>query len=301
MNFAVCVDANAGARAQARERARQKDAIFAQERLKFHNKETQLETTQNRNVIGLSRDLSDAYATALAQQGKGRKQLENAARKYFRSKGTVNEGGRSRRFGLANYQGLLAAQSEVEGIIDNVFGRNEAYALEGARRKFQAQQAVGREALGIPAAYGAPVMMPPTNRLGGALQVGMQVASIAGTVAGIPGAGSLFTSIGKGIGGLFTSKAAPALGGFMGTGIPNTLGAGAYGVASDIKLKENIEQIGISPQGYKIYEFNYKGFTDRWRGAMAQDVVKKNPMAVGIRDGYLTVDYNKIDVNMEVV
>ena len=26
---------------------------------------------------------------------------------------------------------------------------------------------------------------------------------------------------------------------------------------------------------------------DRWRGAMAQDVVKKNPMAVGIDQNYL--------------
>ena len=189
MNFAVCVDANAGARAQARERAAQKDAIFAQERLKFHNKETQLETTQNRNVIGLSRDLSDAYATALAAQGKGRKQLENAARKYFRSKGTINEGGRSRRFGVANYQGLLAAQSEVEGVIDNVLGRNLAYAREGARRKFQVQQAKGREALGLPASYGAPVMLPPTNRLGGALQLANQVASIA---TGISSSAGLF-------------------------------------------------------------------------------------------------------------
>ena len=35
---------------------------------------------------------------------------------------------------------------------------------------------------------------------------------------------------------------------------------------------------------------------------MAQDVVKKNPMAVGIdANGHLTVDYSKIDVNMEVV
>ena len=31
------------------------------------------------------------------------------------------------------------------------------------------------------------------------------------------------------------------------------------------------------------------------------NVVKKNPLAVGIRDGYLTVDYSKIDVNMELV
>ena len=34
---------------------------------------------------------------------------------------------------------------------------------------------------------------------------------------------------------------------------------------------------------------------------MAQDVVKKNPLAVSIRDGHLTVDYSKIDVNMELV
>ena len=159
----MCVDANAGLRAQQRQRAREKDAVFAQEKLKFYNKETQLARTQNRNVVGLSRDLSDAYAGALAAQGKGRKQLENAARRYFRSKGTVNEGGRSRRFGVANYQGLLAAQSEVDSVIDNILGRNMAYAAEGARRKFLAANARGREALGIPAAYGAPVMLSPTN------------------------------------------------------------------------------------------------------------------------------------------
>ena len=221
----MCVDANAGARAAAREKAAQKDALFAQEKLKFFNKETQLERAQNRNVIGLSRDNSDAYAKSLAAQGKGRKQLENAARRYFRSKGTVNEGGRARTFGIANYQGLLAAQSEVEGILDNVLGRNIAYAREGARRKFQVQQASAREALGLPASYGAPVMLPPTNRLGGALQIASQVASIASAAAGLPlnfggagaaagasssfglgvssGFGSSFSSYGGLVGGLF--------------------------------------------------------------------------------------------------
>ncbi len=81
-----------------------------------------------------------------------------------------------------------------------------------------------------------------------------------------------------------------------------TPGGQQYGpMASDAKLKENIEEVGISPQGYKIYEFNYKGGNVRFRGAMAQDVLRKNPMAVGIDQNYLTVDYNKIDVNMEVV
>jgi len=279
----VCVDANAGARAAARQRAREKDAIFAQEGLKFFNKETQLERAQNRNVIGYSRDISDAYASALAAQGKGRQQLENAARRYFRSKGTVNEGGRSRTFGRANYQGLLAAQSEVESVIDNVLGRNMAYAQEGAKLKFQAKQAAGREALGIPAAYGAPVMLPPTNRLGGALQIASSVASI---YSGFGGAG------------LFNFGGSAAVNPFQFTAPSGQM----FGpMASDIKLKENIQHVGTSPQGYNIYEFNYKGGDVRFRGAMAQDVLQKNPMAVGIDQNHLTVDYRQIDVNMEVV
>ena len=79
------------------------------------------------------------------------------------------------------------------------------------------------------------------------------------------------------------------------------LGLSIAGLFSDIKLKENIKQVGESPSGHKVYEFNYIGNKTRYRGAMAQDVVKINPMAVGIRDNYLTVDYSKIDVDMEVV
>tara|TARA_B100000614_G_scaffold242548_1_gene244609 strand:+ start:21 stop:725 length:705 start_codon:yes stop_codon:yes gene_type:complete len=189
----VCVDANAGARAQAREQARQKNAAFEAERLKFYNKETAFARAQTRNVIGLSRARSDAYAKAIAAQGKGRKQLENASRRYFRSKGTVNEGGRSRTFGRANYQGLLAAQSEVESVLDNVLGRNLAYAETGAVRQFRQKNAAARESLGLPATYGAPIMMPPTNRLGGALQIAGQVASI---YSGFGGA-SIFKNFGS--------------------------------------------------------------------------------------------------------
>ena len=256
----MCVDANAGARAAARERAAQKDAIFAQEGLKFFNKETTLKRTQNLNILGYSRDISDAMAGAIAQIGEGRQRVEDATRAYLASK-SVNEGGRSRRFGLKKYQQLLAKRQEVDSVINNILGRNLAYTQEQSKRKFQVAQAGAREALGIPAAYGAPVMLPPTNRLGGALQ-------IASSIVGI------------------------------GSGIANIADSDIF---SDINIKENIEQVGISPNGHKIYEFNYIGFKDRWRGAMAQDVVKKNPLAVGIRDGHLTVDYSKIDVNMELV
>jgi len=173
----VCVDANAGIRAQARAQAAAKDARYASESLKFFNRETTLERTQQQNVIGYSRDQSDAYAQAVATIGKGRKRVEDATRAYFATM-SVDEGGRSRRFGKLKYQGLLAKNAEVESTIQNVLGRNMAYSQEGARRVFQVKQAQAREALGIRPEYGAPVLMPPTNRLGGALQIASQVVGI---------------------------------------------------------------------------------------------------------------------------
>ena len=186
MNFAVCVDANAGARAQARAQAAAKDARYASESLKFFNRETTLERTQQQNVIGYSRDQSDAYAQAVATIGKGRKRVEDATRAYFATM-SVDEGGRSRRFGKLKYQGLLAKNAEVESTIQNVLGRNMAYSQEGARRVFQVKQAQAREALGIRPEYGAPVMLPPTNRLGGALQIASQLVGIGSGIKTIMG------------------------------------------------------------------------------------------------------------------
>lgn len=248
----MCVDANAGARRAARQRNREKHANFAQKKLQFFNKETSLARAQNRNVIGYSRDLSDAYVRAIYTQGKGRLRNQELVANYFGKK-KIDEGGRSKTYGRKQYQGLLRKQSEIEGVTANMFGRNMAYAQEGARRKFQAANAQARQKLGIPAAFGAPVMLPPTDYFGGFLQIASTGASIV----------SAFKS--------------------------------------DKKLKENIKQVGVSPQGYKIYEFNYIGGDVRFRGAMAQDVIQKNPMAVGIDQNYLTVDYSKIDVAMEVV
>ena len=194
MNFAVCVDANAGARAQAKAQAAAKDARYASEGLKFFNRETTLARTQQQNVIGLSRDQSDAYAQAVATLVKGRKRVEDATRAYFSTMG-VNEGGRSRRFGKLKYQSLLQKNAEVESTIQNVLGRNQAYSQQAAIRKYGAAQARAREALGVRPEYGAPVMMPPSNRLGGAL-------SIASSVIGI-GTGLQSFTAGGGFRGMF--------------------------------------------------------------------------------------------------
>ena len=173
----MCIDANAGARAAARQRALEKDSVFKQKALQFFNKETTFARTKQRNVLGYSRDVSDAYSQALKLQGRGRTAKQNAVAKYFKTK-KVNEGGRSRRYGVSQYQDLLRREAQIDNTIRNTFGRDMAYMQTAAQRRFLAANARGREALGVPGSYGAPVMMPPTNRLGGALQIASQVASI---------------------------------------------------------------------------------------------------------------------------
>jgi len=73
----------------------------------------------------------------------------------------------------------------------------------------------------------------------------------------------------------------------------------AYAIfASDRRMKENIEQIGVSDNGINIYEFSYKGSDERYQGVMADEV----PWAVVERSvGYNMVDYNKVDVEFRRV
>tara|TARA_Y100001973_G_scaffold79840_1_gene117397 strand:+ start:87 stop:884 length:798 start_codon:yes stop_codon:yes gene_type:complete len=265
------MDLNADKREAARQEKANKDAAFAAAETGYYGKEVQAKISQSSNVVGYTKDTSDAYATAVSTIGKGRAAIEDAT-KAFLSSQKVDEGGRSKKFGRNSYLTLLQKTNEVESVVDTILGRNMAYVQEGARRKFSLANAETREALGLIPQYGAPVMMPPTNRLGGALKIGTSLLSTAGSMY--------------------------SLGAF---GNPNVVNGPLSWIKSDRRLKDNIKEVGMSPKGYKIYEFSYKGDSTRYRGAMAQDVVKKNPMAVGIENNYLTVDYSQVDVDMEVV
>lgn len=71
---------------------------------------------------------------------------------------------------------------------------------------------------------------------------------------------------------------------------------------SDIRLKENITNTGISKSGIPTYEFNYIGCSNRYSGAMAQDLLSINPDAVSLdSSGYYKVNYNNIDVDMHLI
>ena len=70
------------------------------------------------------------------------------------------------------------------------------------------------------------------------------------------------------------------------------------GQTSDIRLKEDIQLIGKSPSNINIYSFKYKGEPEYFEGVMAQEV----PWVSNVgEDGFLRVDYSKIDVNFKKI
>ena len=71
---------------------------------------------------------------------------------------------------------------------------------------------------------------------------------------------------------------------------------------SDSKLKTRIKHVGKSPSGINIYEFNYiVDGARRYRGVLGNELEKSHPEALGKKNGYMTVNYSKIDVNFEEV
>ena len=82
---------------------------------------------------------------------------------------------------------------------------------------------------------------------------------------------------------------------------PSTFGqvAGAFtAMQSDIRLKDDINLVGKSPAGTNIYTFKYKGDDKKYQGVMAHQV----PHASFVDDdGYLRVDYTKLDVEFKEI
>ena len=80
---------------------------------------------------------------------------------------------------------------------------------------------------------------------------------------------------------------------------PNQASTNARNAAlSDIQLKKDIKLIGKSPSGLNVYNFKYIGEDETYQGVMAQEV----PWAASIADnGYLQVDYSKVDVDFKKI
>ena len=100
---------------------------------------------------------------------------------------------------------------------------------------------------------------------------------------------------GKGVVGTAVSKGKNTL---------KKIGGGFKKLFSDVRLKENIVSLGISPSGIPIYKFNYIGDRTMWSGTMAQDLLEMGIKEVVSKDkesGYYMVDYSCIDVEPKIL
>ena len=110
-----------------------------------------------------------------------------------------------------------------------------------------------------------------------------QASTLSNLLSGVPGKDMATT---------YSQQPGPSpmsqMGGMLASGI------GAYAALSDMRLKEDIELVGKSLSNINIYSFKYKGEEGNYEGVMAQEV----PWAsFEGENGYLMVDYSKLDVD----
>lgn len=78
--------------------------------------------------------------------------------------------------------------------------------------------------------------------------------------------------------------------------------ASAVVAFSDDVLKENVVEISRRPDGLGLYEFNFKGSDQRFRGVLASEVEARYPRAVSYDErGIRVVNYSAIGAVPEVI
>ena len=173
----MCLNAAENDQNRAKERWMQKDAAYRSDEVKFANKEPQAIRGMQRVATGYSRGVSDDYQKALYTQGQGRRAYEAGYIKYLQQKQTVDEGGKSRRRSTGK-QAILRAKGALDAASRDQFGVQMQRRYRGRLLQMQTQQAKIVSNLGLPKEYGAPVMMPGSDYLSGALSIASNVASI---------------------------------------------------------------------------------------------------------------------------
>ena len=197
----------------------------------------------------------------LQQQGFGQAQkgAQQAYMNQMQMAGAVPGMQRADVAGLGSMGATQQAQEQAQ--LDATREQNRLAAYEPYERLGYHGQGIASIASGMPGQYQSSVTPNPTP-LQTALGTGSVLSGIYGNVFG-------------------QGNAAFPTGGYGG---------------SDVRLKTDIEPIGKSSSGVNVYSFKYKGDDKTYQGVMAQEV----PWAsIEGKDGYLKVDYSKVDVEFK--
>jgi len=193
------MDLNAAARQQARQRWMEKDANYRSASLKFWNRETTGQRGLNTATIGFSRAMSNDLQRALYVQGQARQQYETTFANYFAKGGDIvgKQEGRSRTAGRKGLLALTRVRGALNNAVRNEYGVNMARRQQARLKQYQGARAKAINSIGVRPEYGAPVLMPPSNRLGGALQIATQVVGL-GSMTPFGGEKTIFSMMGFG-------------------------------------------------------------------------------------------------------
>lgn len=191
-----------------------------------------------------------------------------------------------------------AKKMDAIGLGSGIFG-NQATSTGLALNAGNAAIGAGQVPISNYGAMGSSLSGATSTAMGGwsnvgQLGVGKYNADVSAYNAQQQAAASSSAGLGSALGSIAGAAAS-----LYGT---NTLTA-AIASRSDIRTKENIEVVGMLPNGLTIYEFDYKPeFKDsllaghgRFRGLMAHEVERVIPNAVfTTADGYKAVDYSMV-------
>jgi hypothetical protein len=269
---------------------------------------------------GARRTAMNEFNTILAQERAQSTRVENTWKANLSLFDTVRKNADRVQQGTKNFMSSLplvndqfrSAMNQTAQMQMNA-GQMLAGVLQNAYAVKQSQQAVnfgenlaegliGAVASMIP--YVGPVLGQAIKEAGagggyGGFSSGVDAngnqyvnSGVASSTAG-SGVSPGITGIGEGGGGngaLSTSQIASGY-----NAVTSTIGSW-----SDVRMKENIV-LADREKGFNIYEFNYLGDTQRYQGVLAQEVIETHPDAVGEREGFLTVDYTKLGIEMRAV
>ncbi len=116
----------------------------------------------------------------------------------------------------------------------------------------------------------------------------------------VSGAGQSFGAENKGLLNNIFGSGGNGLGIGAGLSAGSGIISGLTSLFSDRKLKENITKVG-NKNGINIYEFNYKGHKQKYRGVMADEVKEIMPDAVTNHNGFNAVNYDMLGIKFEEV
>ena len=173
----MCADANAAMRYQAKQKWLDKNFKYRSEGTKYHNREVKGIIGNQRIARGYSRATSDSVMNAYTKLGESFKQTESLYKKFYKGRKGF-EGGRSRTAQRGNLLAMLQAKCKLENAVSNEFGRNLATRLQGNKRMAMNLKAKNRANVGYLPEYGAPVMMPPSDRFSTFLNFALGVGGI---------------------------------------------------------------------------------------------------------------------------